>query len=358
MDGLDRYQRQMLLPDVGEAGQRRLLDARVLLVGCGALGSVIADALARAGVGSLTLVDRDVVEWTNLHRQVLYSEADARELMPKAEAARRALARINSGVRVDAHVADFTAANATQLADGCDVIVDGTDNFPTRLLLNDLAVERGVPFVYGGAVGTAGTLMTVLPRTDSGDAAWERDGHAGPCLRCLLGQTPSHAGPTCDTIGVLGPLAGVVASHQAIEAIKVLLGRFDRIERRMRSIDAWANTYLAASVAAARDPQCPCCGVRRFDYLHAADDQAAVTLCGRDAVQITAPAGSQTDLTALADRLAPLGEVTATPFLVRARLPFQGRTIRLSVFADGRAIAHGVDDAAAARAACARFLGR
>jgi len=358
MDRSDRYQRQMLLPEWGAEGQQRLAAGRVLLVGCGALGSVIADALVRAGVGTLILVDRDVVELTNLHRQILFTEADADELLPKAEAARRRLAEINRDVHVDARVADFNASNARELADGVDVLVDGTDNFHTRLLLNDLSVERRVPYVYGGAVGTTGTLLTVLPRTPSGDAPWESDGEAGPCLRCLLGEAPADAGATCDTVGVLGPLAGIVGMHEAVETIKVLLGRFDRIERRMRSIDVWSNTHHAASLSSARDPRCPCCGDRRFDYLNGERGEASVELCGRDAVQVSAPADAKPDLAELGRRLAALGEVAANPFLLRAELPFQGRSIRLSVFADGRAIVQGTTDAAAARAACARFLGR
>ncbi len=329
----------------------------VLLVGCGALGSVIADALVRAGVGRLTIVDRDVVERTNLHRQVLFTEADARAMLPKAEAARRRLAEVNADVTLETHIADFTGANARQLAERVDVLVDGTDNFSTRLLLNDLAVERGVPYVYGGAVGTTGTWMTILPATPGGDTPWEQAGGATPCLRCLLGGEPSDVGETCDTVGVLGPLAGIVALHEATQTIKCLLGRYDRVDRRMGSLDVWANEQHATDMHAARDEQCPCCARRRFDYLDGTRGHDTVALCGRDAVQFPAPS-ARPDLAALAERLRALGEVTSNAFMLRAGLPFQGRTVTLSVFADGRAIVQGAGDVAAARAACARYLGR
>ncbi|NBB84413.1 MAG: thiazole biosynthesis adenylyltransferase ThiF [Alphaproteobacteria bacterium] len=357
MDRFDRYQRQMLLPDWGEAGQQRLLGSHVLLVGCGALGTVIADALVRAGVGRLTVVDRDVVELTNLHRQVLYTQADAEALLPKAEAARRRLSAINADVHVDAQVADFAAANAERLAAGADVLVDGSDNFATRLLLNDVAIKHGRPYVYGGAVGTRGTLMTILPHAADGDAP-RHTAFGGACLRCILGDEPAEAGPTCDTVGVLGPVAGIIGLHEATEALKILLGRLDRVDRRMRSIDLWSNTMHAATIDAARDPSCACCAQRRYDYLEGRRGESSASLCGRDAVQISAPADSECDLATLARRLEPLGAVTANPYLVRAELPFQGGAIRLSVFADGRAIVQGVSDPASARAACARFLGR
>jgi len=355
----------MLLPTIGEAGQGRLRAARVLLVGCGALGTVIADGLVRAGVGRLTLIDRDIVERTNLHRQVLFDEADAEAQMPKAEAARLRLERINGDVEVVAHAANFDAGNAAMLGESADLLIDGTDNYETRLLLNDLAVRRGVPLVYGGAVGTAGTQYTVLPHSVEGERPWEQAGVAGPCLRCLIGATPAPgSGPTCDTAGVLGPVAGQVAQMQVIEAIKVLVGDWAAVERRLRSFDAWKNQTHALEVAGSRDPQCPCCVQRRFDYLDADRSAASAALCGRNAVQVT-PSVSEPatadrrrlDFAAVAERLAAHGRVDYNRFRLQAELPLRDRTCKLTLFADGRAIVHGTTDPTEARNLYARYVG-
>ncbi|MHB1155807.1 MAG: ThiF family adenylyltransferase [Phycisphaerales bacterium] len=347
---LHRYHRQMLLPDFGEPGQRRLASARALLVGCGALGSMIAELLARAGVGHLVIVDRDFVETTNLQRQVLFDETDARDAMPKAVAAQRKLAAINSTVRVDAVVADFNPANAEQLADNCSVLLDGTDNFETRYLLNDLAVKHDIPLVCGGAVGSTGTAWSVLPGQT-------------PCWRCLHDDAPvaAQAGPTCDTAGVLGPVACLIASIQSAEALKILLGRRDRVHTGLRSFDLWANTQQSIDLAAARRDDCPCCARHQFDYLTGLRQTGVTTLCGRNAVQVMPhrplPADQPLDFEAVAARLAPHGPTHFDRYRLRATIDFSGQPLTLTLFTDGRAIIQGTSEPLVARTLYSRYIG-
>ena len=338
---MNRYHRQTLLPGIGEAGQRRLAGSTALLVGCGALGTVIAESLARAGVGRLVIVDRDVVELTNLQRQTLFDESDARDELPKAIAAKNRLALINSEIRIDSVVADFTPRNGERLAESVDVIVDGTDNLQTRYLLNDLAVKLGRPYVYGGAVGTTGLSYVVIPG-------------AGPCLRCVFDDNTSGGGATCDTAGVLGPLAGVIANIEADETIKLLTGNRPAVNRNMISIDLWSNTWRQIDVAAAYDTACVCCGQRCFAHLEGRGADAAI-LCGRNAVQI--PASSALNMQTIADRLSPYGSVKRTEHLLRADLTERGRSFQITLFPDGRAIVHGTDDPALARTLYARYIG-
>ncbi len=371
---LDRYHRQMLLPAVGEEGQRRLLASHAMLVGCGALGCVIADHLARAGVGTLTIVDRDVVEPTNLQRQTLYDERDAAEGLPKAEAARRRLAQINSQISISAIVADFNSDSADSLLFTSpahlltcspahpvtpspphplapSVLLDGTDNFETRYLLNDLAVKHAIPFVYGGAVGTRGMQMTVVPgRT--------------PCLRCVFPDPPAPGtAPTCDTAGVLAPAAAIVASCQSADAIKLLLGRPDLIPPTLLEFDLWTAQRRRIDLSShPRAGDCPCCGRRQFEYLEGRRAQSAATLCGRGATQITPGTnGAGLDLRVLATRLAPHGTFSVTEYLVRGDLARErtdrGDPISLTVFPDGRAIIRGAKTPEAARSIYARYVG-
>ncbi len=339
-----RYDRQTRLPGIGPAGQARLADATVLLVGCGALGTVIADQLARAGVGTLRIVDRDLVEWSNLQRQVLFCEEDAREGRPKAEAAADRLGRVNSAIRIEAEVVDFNHRNAERLAAGVDLLLDGTDNFETRYLLNDVAVRHGIPMIYGGAVGTRGMAMPILPDD-------------GPCLRCLFdAPPPAGSTPTCDTAGILGPVASIVASVQAGEAIKLLVGATDRVSRSLLEFDLWEGERRRIGLADARRPDCPCCARGEFEYLSGALTQAAVSLCGRDAVQVLPPADAPFDLEAVASKLASVGAFSGSGALVRGRLTGEPG-ISLTVFADGRTIVHGTDDPERARSLCARYIG-
>lgn len=348
MSAPSRYHRQEILPGVGPQGQARLARAHAAIVGLGALGCALADHLARAGVGTLTLIDRDLVDASNLQRQSLYTEADAAEALPKAEAARRRLGAINSTIDVRAHIADLTSGNAEALLPGgAEVLLDGTDNFETRYLLNDLAVRDGIPLVLGGVVGTGGTQMTVRP----GES---------PCLRCLFEDPPAPGTqPTCESAGVLGPAVAIVAACQASDAIRLLLGRGAHIAPTLLEFDLWAGRRRRLDLSGARRDDCPCCGGRRFVFLESAAARPAA-LCGQEAVQVPGGGGA-IDLAALAERLRPAGEVTARSYMVRLSLAAEvgesGRPVGLTVFRDGRAIVSGTALPDRARAIYARFVG-
>lgn len=360
---LGRYHRQMLLPMIGEAGQRRLLEGTALILGCGALGTVVADALARAGVGHLRIVDRDFVELTNLQRQVLYDERNLDEAIPKAVAARRRLARVNSQIEVSAIVDDINHGNIERLASGADILVDGLDNFETRYLANDFAVKYGVPYVYAGAVGMAGMAYAILPHSGDGTAAWERlpaGSRATPCLRCLFEEAPPPgASDTCDTAGVLGPIAGMVANFQAAEALKILSGNFERVCPTLLNIDLWSNSVMQLKVDHVRGTSnCPCCKQRDFEYLDGRAGSSATSLCGRDAVQLRhRQRPDAVDLDMLAGRLSSHGRVVANEFMLRAELEDGGKAYELTLFPDGRAIVKGTGEISVARSVYAKFIG-
>ena len=341
---LDRYSRQILFREIGEEGQRRLMSSRVLLCGCGALGSAIADGLTRAGVGFLRLVDRDFVELSNLQRQVLFDEQDIAEQLPKAIAAERKLKKINSSVTLEPRVADIDHTNILRFAEGVDVILDGMDNFETRFLINDAALELKTPWIYGGCVGSHGQMMTIFP----GETA---------CLRCLIGEVP---GPgmteTCDTAGVLGPAVTVVAAMQVTSALKLLSGRRDRIEPALSIIDVWDGTFRKMSVASLREQaNCPACVQGKRDWLSGEKGARSTVLCGRNAVQISPAEKRAIAFTEIAPRLSPLGTVTYNQFLLRLTLP--GDEQQITLFPDGRAIIKGTDDVTVARALYARYVG-
>jgi adenylyltransferase/sulfurtransferase len=331
----ERYSRQILFAGIGEQGQQCLLDARVAIAGCGALGSFQAGALARAGVGFLRIIDRDYVELSNLQRQWLFDECDAEQGLPKAVAAERKIAGINGGVRVEAAVADLTPANVEDLLGGVDLILDGTDNFETRYLINDFAVERGVPWVYGAAVGSYGITMPVVP----GKTA---------CLRCIYPDPPAGAQPTCETAGVLGSATALIASLQVSEAIKILRGAGP--SGRITTADVWTGEIRqVAQPGPVRD--CPACGLREFPYL-SGERRAPVSLCGHNAVQIH-ERSRPLELQELARRLAPLGPVRANEFALR----FEAAPYLLTIFPDGRAIIKGTTDVGVARSLYARYVG-
>ena len=331
----ERYSRQILFHGIGERGQEALLRSHVVIAGCGALGSFHAAALARAGVGRLTLIDRDYIEPSNLHRQWLFEEEDAAEALPKAAAAARRLARINSSVQVRPAIADLTPGNAEELLGGADVILDGTDNFETRYLINDFAVSRGIPWVYGAAVGSYGLTMPVIP------------GH-GPCLRCVYPAPPAGAQPTCETAGVLNVIVSAVASIQVADALRLLTGA--SLRPRITTFDVWQGGIRQID-APERDPECPTCARREFPFLEEARRPPA-SLCGRNAVQISG-VERPLDLAELKVRLEPLGKVRANEFALR----FQTDAYELTVFADGRAIVKGTDDTGIARSLYARYVG-
>ena len=332
-----RYSRQILFAGLGEEGQAKLLASKATIVGCGALGTHQADALARAGVGRLLLIDRDYVEFSNLHRQCLYNESDAEEGLPKAVAAARRLAEVNSGIEITPAVADLTAANVAALLGDADVVLDGSDNFETRYLINDFCVSRGIPWVYGGAVGSLGTVMPVLPGVTA-------------CLKCLFPSPPPGGAATCETIGVLNTVPALVASIQVSEALKILAGKLDAVSRRLTTVDVWTGVVRQVHQPAA-DPHCRACGLRDFIHLNGSQ-RAPITLCGRNAVQIHEISGP-VDLEALSRRLMPLGEVRANQFALR----FCSPPYVLTVFPDGRAIIKGTSDTGVARSLYARYIG-
>ena len=343
-ESLARYSRQILFPEIGEAGQRRLAGARVLLVGCGALGTVLASTLVRAGVGFMRICDRDFIEPNNLQRQILFDEDDIAANLPKAQAAAAKLARINSQVTVEPVVVDVDPTNIERLADGVDLLLDGTDNFESRYLINDLAVKTDRPWIYGAVVGATGLCMTIVP----GET---------PCLRCVFEEAPPpEMSPTCDTAGVIGPAVNMVAAFQAVEAIKLLAGRRDQINRSLVHIDAWSGRIINTNVSGAREHgDCPCCKRRTFPFLEGQRRGGATTLCGRNAVQVSGGAGGEMDFEAVARKLEAVakGSIRFNEFMLRATIDGH----ELTLFPDGRAIVKGTDSEDKARTLYARYFG-
>jgi molybdopterin/thiamine biosynthesis adenylyltransferase len=339
---LDRYIRQMRYAPLGEAGQKKLAAARVLLCGCGALGSVIANTLVRSGVGHLRIVDRDFLELNNLQRQVLYDEEDVRAELPKAIAAAEKLRRINSDVEIEAIVADVDATNIEKLADGVDMVLDGTDNFETRFLVNDLAVKRGLPWVYGGVIGSEGQTMTILP----GDTA---------CLRCLLGEPPPAGSmPTCDSAGILAPIVNIIASMQANEAIKILSGNAKAASRFLTVFELWENRIRQVDVSKLRESvDCPTCKRGEFAWLEGGRGSQSAVLCGRNAVQLSPAEKADISLDTMATKLSAVGKVTRNKYLLRLAV----EDYLITLFPDGRAIIGGTDDVAEARTVFAKYIG-
>jgi len=330
-----RYSRQMRFGPLGEDGQRRIGASRVALAGCGALGTAMADLLVRAGVGHLRIIDRDFVESSNLQRQVLFDEADAREGLPKAVAAARRLAQVNSDVVVEALVADVNPSNIDELFEGASLILDGTDNFETRFLMNDYAVREGRPWIYCAAVGSYGLKLPIVPGRTA-------------CLRCLYPEAPGGAQPTCETEGVLAPVTASIAALAVGDALKLLAS--GTVEARLTTVDVWSGEIRQIDPPA-RDAQCECCVRREFVHLSGAR-RAPISLCGRNAVQIH-ERSRPLDLADLARRLAPFATVRANEFALRAHIdPYE-----LTVFPDGRAIIKGTTDPGVARSIYARFVG-
>ena len=333
----EKYSRQILFQPIGVEGQQKLAAAQVVIVGCGALGTAQANALVRAGVGRLRIVDRDYVEESNLHRQSLFDEADAAETLPKAVAAERKLKRINSEVQVEGVVADVDSRNIEEFVSGFQVIVDATDNYETRYLLNDVSLQLGIPWIYGAVVGSYATTMTILPgRT--------------PCLACVFSRPPQGLHETCDTVGVISPAVSWAAAVQVTEALKFLVGREGDLHHSLIGYDVWKNHYQ--SIKPSRDPQCRACGTRDFTYLHGAGP-THISMCGRNSVQIHQSEGRGLDLGALKSRLEHFGPVRANEFLLKCFLdPYE-----LTVFPDGRAIIKGTQDPAIARSLYAKYIG-
>jgi molybdopterin-synthase adenylyltransferase len=331
----------MRFAPLGREGQERLLASRALVVGCGALGSVIANTLARAGVGHLRIVDRDFLELNNLQRQVLYDEDDVAAGLPKAIAAKNRLAKINSEIEIEPVVADVDHANIERLLEGVDCLVDGTDNFETRFLLNDAVVKLGVPWIYGGCLGAEGQTLTILP----GET---------PCLRCLMPEPPPPgSSPTCDSAGILATIIGVIASLEANEALKILSGHREAISRTWTIFDLWDSTVRQIKLASARTPDCPCCGQREFVWLAGTRGSHTAVLCGRNSVQLSFPGRAAIPLDQLEAKLATVGQVTRNKYLVRAAIG----DYNLTVFPDGRAVIGGTEDIAEARSVYSKYVG-
>jgi adenylyltransferase/sulfurtransferase len=338
----NRYDRQTRFAPFGEAGQRQLAAGRALVCGCGALGSVVAATLVRAGVGFVRIIDRDFVELNNLQRQFLFDEQDAADALPKAVAAAEKLRQVNSAVEIEPVVVDVTHVNIAKLAGDVDVIVDGTDNFATRFLVNEFCVQHDKPWVYGGCIGAEGQSMTIVP-------------HDTACLACLLPEPPPPGTtPTCDTAGILGPVVGVIGSIEACEAMKLLSGHADAISRSLTVVELWDNRLRHVDLSKLRDTSdCRVCQHGEFHWLSGERSGGPAALCGRDAVQIAAPEGTQISLDDLAKRLAGVGHVVRNPFLLR--LTVDG--CQLTVFPDGRTIVGGTSDVVVARSMHARYVG-
>ncbi|MEO8649004.1 MAG: ThiF family adenylyltransferase [Acidobacteriota bacterium] len=336
----ERYIRQILFPEIGREGQERLSLSTVMLVGCGALGASHAETFARAGVGRLKIVDRDFVEYSNLQRQSLFTETDASNHVPKAAAAKARLVEINSSVEVEAIITDINNSNVESLIDGCDLVVDGSDNFQVRYLVNDACVKADKPWIYGAAVSSYGATMTIIPgRT--------------PCLRCIFEEMPdAGTSPTCDTSGVIMPIIASISAVQSAEAIKYLVGDIESLHGSLLQIDIWQNDWRKIKLGSP-NPDCVTCGRRNFQFLDAEASGFAAVLCGRDAVQIVPPQRTSINLNEFSSRIALVTGVTVNEYLVR----FDADGREMTVFADGRAIIKGTDDIAAARSLYARYVG-
>jgi adenylyltransferase/sulfurtransferase len=337
----DRYSRQMFFAPIGTSGQQRLGAAKVTLIGCGGLGSSLAQTMVRAGVGHLRIVDRDFLELNNLQRQVLFDEDDVKENLPKAEAAARKLRRINRNVNITPIVADANHESIESLIERADLILDGTDNLQTRFLINDAAVKNSIPWIYGACIGANGMAMVI---TAGGK----------PCLRCLI-ESPPDAGQleTCETAGIIAPIVTIVAGFQAAEAIKLLTGNLEAVNRKFVTFDLWENRFHQMSLDALAKG-CTCCGQNNFEYLAGKGDLSTITLCGRNSIQIRpGTQGKKIDLAALAQRLKETGKVIQNEFILRLSLPDR----QITIFPDARAIIKGTNNIDEARSLYAKYIG-
>jgi len=336
----DRYSRQILFKEIGREGQEKLLNSRITLIGCGALGAAHAEILARAGVGFLRIVDRDFVEYTNLQRQTLFSEQDAIERLPKSIAAKKRLAEINSEIETEAIVADVNHSNIENYVKDVDLILDGTDNFQIRYLINDACVKHEKIWIYGAAVSSYGATMTIIPNET-------------PCLRCIFEEIPNAgSAPTCDTAGVIQPIISSISAIQTTEALKILSGKTEKLHKSLIQIDLWQNDWRKIKLGKP-NPECETCAKRDFKFLEAENTEFSAVLCGRNAVQISPPKLSQIDLSSFAEKLKNYGEIKLNEYLLRITI----EDLELTVFNDARAIIRGTDDISAARSFYAKYVG-
>ncbi|MDP4163344.1 MAG: ThiF family adenylyltransferase [Bacillota bacterium] len=341
MQQIDRYSRQILFHPIGAEGQKKIGRSRVAIVGMGALGTVIANHLVRSGVGFVRIIDRDLVELSNLQRQSLYTEQDALGHIPKVIAAQRKLKEINSMVEIEAILTDLNVENAEELLKDVNVIIDGTDNFATRYLMNDVAIKWGIPWVYGGAVSSRGMFAAIIPGKT-------------PCYRCLFPDIPAGLGETCDTIGVLSSITDIIGSFQAVEAIKILVGA--QTNPNLEQLDIWHSSYLQMDVSNGKNPSCPACVQQQFDFLDRSSDRQTVytSLCGRNTVQINPRNGLDLDFEKTAARLKASGEVEFNSFLLRF---YPDEYVTMVFFQTGRALIHGTNDIATAKSYYSRYIG-
>lgn len=336
----ERYSRQILFNGIGAAGQSRLLQSRALIVGCGALGSAQAESLARAGVGKLRIADRDFVEASNLQRQTMFTERDASDRIPKAIAAANHVREINTEIEVEPEIADVNHSNIERLVKNCDVVLDGTDNFATRYLINDACVKHEINWIYGAAVGSYGVTMTIQP-------------HQTPCLRCVFEEAPPAASaPTCDTTGVIMSIISVVAAVQVAEALKLLTRQNDRLHRSLMQFDVWRNEWRKINPGPP-SPECPTCGLGNFATLEAGAGDFAAVMCGRNAVQISPAQATQLNFAELAAKLRVTGDVKFNEYLLR----FRTGEFELTVFQDARSIIRGTSEINTARSLYAKYIG-
>jgi len=335
-----RYSRQVLFSGIGEQGQARIINSRVVIVGCGALGAMQASLLTRAGVGTLRIIDRDFVEESNLQRQILFDEQDVREMLPKAAAAEKKLRGVNSLINVQGVVDEVNASSVDRLLGGFDLIMDASDNFDVRFLINEYAVKNNVPWIYGACVGAYGLTFPVIP----GQSA---------CLRCVFESAPPPGvSPSCDTAGVIGPIVGAIVSIQVAEAMKLLSGARDRVRKKITTIDMWENRYDSINLPLP-SADCACCKRREYPYLDGSLGAETEALCGRNSVQIRPKMDAKIDFDDLAARLSPLGAIEQNRFLLRADID----GYRITVFSDGRAIIQGTYDTAIAKSLYSRYIG-
>ena len=337
----DRYSRQILFAGIGAEGQARLSNARITIIGCGALGSAQAEMLARAGIGFIRIIDRDFVELSNLHRQSLFDESDARQNLPKVVAAAQRLSRINPSVTIDARIADVNYANIEDFIRDVDIVIDATDNFETRFLINDAAVKLSKPWVYGAVVGAHGVQMTIRPNVT-------------PCLRCIFPDPPKPGSTeTCDTAGVILPIVATIASYQVVETLKLAMNKKDAMHGSLVQFDIWANRITSTGLANTRLDDCPTCGLRNFEFLNARSGQLATPLCGRNAVQISPGAQTELNLESLSRQLINAGKVELNKYLLRLTTG----DYEITVFSDARGIIRGTEDVNVARSLYARYIG-
>jgi molybdopterin/thiamine biosynthesis adenylyltransferase len=342
MEGIwERYSRQILFQPIGEEGQRKLLESHAVIVGMGALGTVMANHLVRSGVGHVRMIDRDIVELSNLQRQTLYNEEDAIRNLPKVIAAEKRLRKINSSTKLEGIIADLNLDNAEDLLAGFDVILDGTDNFLTRYLINDVAVKNQIPWVFGGAVSSRGMFSVIIPGKT-------------PCYRCLFPNMPQGLGETCDTVGVLSPITDIIGSFQAIEAIKLLVGA--KSNPNLEQLDVWYHSSLQMDVSNGRNEECPTCAHHRFEFLDRSSNQQVIysTLCGRDTVQINPRNKMELNMEETANRLKKNGKVIGNPYTIQF---FPNEEIKMAIFKDGRVLVHGTNDPVNAKSYYAKYIG-